>query len=595
MANAQERNLLSQLINGYIDRDTYEEKVAELRAAQETTVTENTETSLGEAASDFKYTVAGQGYLTLEAIEAEKRQKLVDSLENNNGVIDVGDAREAERVAQEKIDYMLSLEYLEDIENSRINKLIEETEATEGMPNIDNFEAARLTKETLIQAVETAQQTITERQEGTTPQQEEEIVIEEEEDDPEGPPLPVDPVVENKYGRLGGQIWNVDGQKYVAFDIPNTGLSLAYTATDEQLNNFFTVDMPDEQSIDTTSDTWSKTFQTGNIVEVDIANMEALGVDDSPGGFFEQIAGNFEKVKAVRPWMEDDEMYTLWLESIVENREIADFEWEGTEWWQTHSQEERNWLLLSQDKDISKLPADAEQLLRNNRIKARETLRQNGVTNADQVTFNGETLTEWFGSKLTTGTWTELQWLNQAKALGDPLSGIVREDSLTNWLEGSDSQPTETQAGYATAKALTEEWLGPLYGTFEQADIDKYAGMIRNAESQEVGVQQVRDSLKNIRKVLFNTDIYDEELTYEEIAQPWRNFSFQLLGERVDEKSTEWLEVLNANDQEKANQILTTVGLNNNNQTIMEKVTDDIGGFLGVGPQSRGIVRGQPT
>jgi len=288
-------------------------------------------------------------------------------------------------------------------------------------------------------------------------------------------------------------------------------------------------------------------------------------------------------------------MYTLWLESIVENREIADFEWEGTEWWQTHSQEERNWLLLSQDKDISKLPADAEQLLRNNRIKARETLRQNGVTNADQVTFNGETLTEWFGSKLTTGTWTELQWLNQAKALGDPLSGIVREDSLTNWLEGSDSQPTETQAGYATAKALTEEWLGPLYGTFEQADIDKYAGMIRNAESQEVGVQQVRDSLKNIRKVLFNTDIYDEELTYEEIAQPWRNFSFQLLGERVDEKSTEWLEVLNANDQEKANQILTTVGLNNNNQTIMEKVTDDIGGFLGVGPQSRGIVRGQPT
>lgn len=595
MANAQERNLLSQLINGYIDRDTYEEKVAELRAAQETTVTENTETSLGEAASDFKYTVAGQGYLTLEAIEAEKRQKLVDSLENNNGVIDVGDAREAERVAQEKIDYMLSPEYLEDIENSRINKLIEETEATEGMPNIDNFEAARLTKETLIQAVETAQQTITERQEGTTPQQEEEIVIEEEEDDPEGPPLPVDPVVENKYGRLGGQIWNVDGQKYVAFDIPNTGLSLAYTATDEQLNNFFTVDMPDEQSIDTTSDTWSKTFQTGNIVEVDIANMEALGVDDSPGGFFEQIAGNFEKVKAVRPWMEDDEMYTLWLESIVENREIADFEWEGTEWWQTHSQEERNWLLLSQDKDISKLPADAEQLLRNNRIKARETLRQNGVTNADQVTFNGETLTEWFGSKLTTGTWTELQWLNQAKALGDPLSGIVREDSLTNWLEGSDSQPTETQAGYATAKALTEEWLGPLYGTFEQADIDKYAGMIRNAESQEVGVQQVRDSLKNIRKVLFNTDIYDEELTYEEIAQPWRNFSFQLLGERVDEKSTEWLEVLNANDQEKANQILTTVGLNNNNQTIMEKVTDDIGGFLGVGPQSRGIVRGQPT
>ena len=366
---------------------------------------------------------------------------------------------------------------------------------------------------------------------------------------------------------------------------------MAYTATDEQINNFFTVDKPQEQTIDLNSEKWNSTFQSGNIVEVDVDNMEASGI----GGFFEQIASNFDKVKEVRPWMEDDEMYSLWLESIVENREIADFEWEGTEWWQTHTQEERNWLLLSQDKDLSKLPADAEALLKNNRIKARETLRQNGVSNPDQVTFNGETLTQWFGNKLTTGTWTELTWLNQAKALGDPLSGIQREDALTSWLEGSEAQPTETQAGYATAQALTEEWLGPLYGTFEQADIDKYAGIIRNAESPEVGAQQVRDSLKNIRKVLFSTDVYDENLTYEEIAQPWRNFSFQLLGERVDEKSTDWIEVLNANDQAKATQVLTTHGLNNGNKTIMDKVTDDVGSFLGTGPQTRGIVRGQGT
>ena len=597
MANAQERNLLNQLINGYIDKDTYESEVAKLRPV-ETTPEE-------VAQNPFKYTVPGQGYLTLEAIEQEQRDKLVTSLEQNDGVIDVSDARKAQAEAKQKIDYLVSDEYQEDLENYRMDQLKEETTETEGMPRIDKFKAINATNETLEQAAEEAKETINLRATGTVPLpntggdilgDEEETETEETETEETETEETETVVVETEvddplFGRLGGQIWNVGGQKYVAFDIPQTGLFMAYTATDEQINNFFTVDKPQEQTIDLNSEKWNSTFQSGNIVEVDVDNMEASGV----GGFFEQIASNFDKVKEVRPWMEDDEMYSLWLESIVENREIADFEWEGTEWWQTHTQEERNWLLLSQDKDLSKLPADAEALLKNNRIKARETLRQNGVSNPDQVTFNGETLTQWFGNKLTTGIWTELTWLNQAKALGDPLSGIQREDALTSWLEGSEAQPTETQAGYATAQALTEEWLGPLYGTFEQADIDKYAGIIRNAESPEVGAQQVRDSLKNIRKVLFSTDVYDENLTYEEIAQPWRNFSFQLLGERVDEKSTDWIEVLNANDQAKATQVLTTHGLNNGNKTIMDKVTDDVGSFLGTGPQTRGIVRGQGT
>ena len=596
MANAQERNLLVQLINGLIDKDTYESEVAKLRPV-ETTPEE-------VAQNPFKYTVPGQGYLTLEAIEQEQRDKLVTSLEQNDGVIDVSDARKAQSEAKQKIDYLVSDDYQEDLENYKMDQLKKETTDTEGMPRIDQFRAINATNETLKEAAEVAKATIEQRATGTVPETTAPVTTSGDEEVPppgdEGPP-PGDPVpppvvvteekVSSLFGRLGGQIWNVGGQKYVAFDIPQTGLSMAYTATDEQINNFFTVDKPQEQTIDLNSEKWNSTFQSGNIVEVDVDNMEASGI----GGFFEQIASNFDKVKEVRPWMEDDEMYSLWLESIVENREIADFEWEGTEWWQTHTQEERSWLLLSQDKDLSKLPADAEALLKNNRIKARETLRQNGVSNPDQVTFNGETLTQWFGNKLTTGTWTELTWLNQAKALGDPLSGIQREDALTSWLEGSEAQPTETQAGYATAQALTEEWLGPLYGTFEQADIDKYAGIIRNAESPEVGAQQVRDSLKNIRKVLFSTDVYDENLTYEEIAQPWRNFSFQLLGERVDEKSTDWIEVLNANDQAKATQVLTTHGLNNGNKTIMDKVTDDVGSFLGTGPQTRGIVRGQGT
>jgi len=592
MANAQERSLLQQLINGQIDRDTYEREVSKIRQAE---VVEEA------SKSNIKFTIPGGGPLTLEAIEQEQRDKLKKSIEDT-GNIDISVARAAQATAQQKKDYLLSDEYLEDIEQDRLDALKKEAVNTEGMLNVERSKAINNTANLLKSEVSKAQKTIEQRQETTTPTTPtttttstttESTNIED--------PVIEDSVVEETvvveddplFGRLGGQIWNVGGQKYIAFDIPRTGLSMAYTATDEQIDNFFTVDKPQEQTIDADSDKWSKSFQAGNIVEVDVVNMEASGV----GGFFEQVASNFDKVKAVRPWMEDDEMYSLWLESVVENRDIADFEWEGTNWWQTHSQEERNWLLLSQGKDLSKLPADAEQLLQNNRIKARETLRQNGVTNPDQVTYNGETLTEWFGNKLTTGTWTELQWLNQAKGLGDPMSGIAREEALTSWLEGSAAQPTATQAGVAAARALTLEYLGPLYGEFE--DVSKYAGMIRNAESEEVGRQMVIDDLKNVRKVLFSTDTYDENLTYEQIAQPWRNFSFQLLGGRVDETSSDWIDVLNANNQEEATKILTTVGLNEGNKTVMDKVTDDIGSFLGTArgttSQVRGIVRGQPT
>ena len=592
MATAQERSLLQQLINGQIDKDTYEREVAKIREPEPTPQTTQT------TPSRFKYTVPGQGYLTLPAIEQEYRDKLKESA-SDTGDIDIGVARAAQNTAKIKTDYMLSDEYQDDIEQDRLDKIKKNAEETGGMLNVDVMRGIQNTTTILKKAVTDAKTTLDNRKKDTssegTPTEGDPIPGDPPPEDPppeDPPPTVVTPVVEEDdslFGRLGGQIWNVDGQKYIAFDIPRTGLSMAYTATEEQIDNFFTVDKPQEQTIDSNSDKWSKSFQSGNIVEVDVVNMEASGV----GGFFEQIASNFDKVKAVRPWMEDDEMYSLWLESVVENRDIADFEWEGTNWWQTHSQEERNWLLLSQGKDLTKLPADAEALLSNNRIKARETLRQNGVTNPDQVTFNGESLTEWFGNKLTTGTWTELQWLNQAKGLGDPMSGIAKEDSLASWLEGSATQPSATQAGVATAQALALEYLGPLYGQYE--DVSKYAGMIRNAESEQIGRQMVIDDLKNVRKVLFSTDTYDENLTYEQIAQPWRNFSFQLLGGRVDETSSDWIDVLNANSQEEATKILTTVGLNEGNKNVMDKVTDDIGSFLGVGSQSRGVVRGQGT
>ena len=396
-------------------------------------------------------------------------------------------------------------------------------------------------------------------------------------------------VTTNFDGRMGSQIWqDSTGQKYIAFGIPGTNMFIRYKASDDDLAGFFTTGMPDVRTISEDAEDWNNSLWLGNYIEIgtDIIKGESNPLDS--------LVDNFAKIKKVQPWMEDDELYSLYLEGIVEERDIADYEWQGTEWWQTHTKEQRDWLLTSQGKGIGALPADAQALLDNNKIKAKQLLNQYGVTNAEEVVnADGDTLVDFFATQLTTGAWTELNWINQAKGLGDPLAGIERDNQLVGWLENMDETMTvaETQAGYATAQALAQKWLGPNFANFEESNLAEYAGIIRNAESQEIGIAAVEEKLKNIRKALFSTDMYEENLTYEDIASPWRNYSFQFLGQRMDETSSEWIDVLKANDQEKINTILLEYGLNNDVQTMFDRVTDGI--VKGITPQA--VVRGLPT
>jgi len=390
-------------------------------------------------------------------------------------------------------------------------------------------------------------------------------------------------------GRMGSQIWqDSTGQKYLAFSIPGTNMFIRYKASDDDLAGFFTTGMPDIRNINEDAEDWNNSLWLGNYVEID--DDIKLGISNPLNGLID----NFAKVKKVQPWMEDDELYSLYLESIVEDRDIEDYEWQGTEWWQTHTKEQRDWLLLSQGKGIGALPADAQALLDNNRVRSAQLLKQYGVTNGEQiVNADGDTLIDFFATQLSTGAWTEISWVSQAQGLGDSLAGIERDVDLVNWLENIDEgmTVTETQAGYAQAKALAQKWLGPSFANFEDANLAEYAGIIRNAESTEVGIAAVEEKLKNIRKALFSTDMYEENLTYEDIASPWRNYSFQFLGQRMDETSSDWINVLKANDQEKINSILLEYGLNNDVETVFDKVTDGI--VSGITPQA--VVRGIPT
>ena len=83
-----------------------------------------------------------------------------------------------------------------------------------------------------------------------------------------------------------------------------------------------------------------------------------------------------------------------------------------------------------------------------------------------------------------------------------------------------------------------------MYGKLDSGTQAELAKLYRNAESEEVGNELLNNRFKEIRKTIFPTSVYDENLTYEDIATPWRNFTFNKLGERMSETSPVFYEIL---------------------------------------------------
>ena len=203
-------------------------------------------------------------------------------------------------------------------------------------------------------------------------------------------------------------------------------------------------------------------------------------------------------------------------------------------------------------------------------------MKDAGISNVDMIKdANGTTLSEFFGDMITFGDFTDALALEQVEALSDRTSGIQVDERITNWLSGKGTVQ-QTKEGYAAVQTLAERWLGPAYGKLDEATLAHYASLIRNAESDEVGQFEVGEKLKAARKALFSTDMYDETLTYDDIATPWRNWSFNYLGERMNETSDSFMQILQANSQEDAQSIATVYGLNTDNETIYDKVTNDL-------------------
>lgn len=109
-----------------------------------------------------------------------------------------------------------------------------------------------------------------------------------------------------------------------------------------------------------------------------------------------------EKEAKIRPWLKDEEMVELLAEATLEGRTVTDAEWQSTDWWRSHTQAQRDWLLLAQSDSFnfsSNLPADAISKIDNDKLFIKNLMEQSGISNPPKelVAWVGENLLQVIG------------------------------------------------------------------------------------------------------------------------------------------------------------------------------------------------------
>lgn len=288
---------------------------------------------------------------------------------------------------------------------------------------------------------------------------------------------------------------------------------------------------------------------------------------------FEKWKRDIDAAAVVQPWLKDPEVLQVYFNAYAEGRTPESWELAQTSWYQTHSKTERQWLSL-----FSADPKTAKQLMEDQRGLIKSYGTQYGLS---------EGLTNWIADQMTTGKWSEQKTRQQITALIDPYSGIKKDAGMIDFLQTQNFQTPRYIRKYEDeVKDIIYDGLGPAFAKgFTSKDIAKWAGEFRNdPDNARVRLNEYIDYQM---KVVFG-DKYPPGYTYSQIAQPWKNYTYGILGGYMDERDPAWIEILQKNDSVEASKIAKKYGL----EKGFKKVLNDFEGSM---VQNMGLQRIRTT
>ncbi len=361
-----------------------------------------------------------------------------------------------------------------------------------------------------------------------------------------------------RYTGLPGkpEIWLKNNVWYAVYFIPGTDppIPILYSIpTYEDVKSFFGGKTPvADRKLDNAT-----MIATGGILMGTTDNIPEE--DGDPwAGFLERM----DRAAETQPWLADPEVFALHAAAWLEGREVEKWELEGTSWWQTQNERQRDWAWT-----IMRDPEEAKTRMEDRLAGVTQTLAELGIVLDSKVV-------DYIAQQIEQGHWSETKGMQQIQAVaGGQYSSYELDVGLAEVIGGANVA-TSTM-GTQNVIDLYLEWLGPAMGQVSESEAARWATKIR--ELGDVAREQLVAQLKQSRLALF-PEYTDESMTYRQIAAPWKNFASNIWGQTVDESSDMFLQILRANDANEAGAILRREGLDQEiGQVTQDMETDALG------------------
>ena len=344
-------------------------------------------------------------------------------------------------------------------------------------------------------------------------------------------------------------LWDVGGSFYIVYEVPGSQGELyegnpIYMAYELKDNDLFSAGLLSQgETAPQPNATMDQAFFDSIAIVTGNTDQLSAEIDNPFASFVETITEQSQ----VAPWITDPEMLSLIAEAAVEGRTVSDAEWQTTNWYRTHSESEREWLRTYYED-----PSTAAQSITDGQIAIANALQASGVSNAP------EALVNWLADKFVTGQWTQNYTTEQISLFADPYATGKRDTDFESYLTSTAITGVDrTSQREAEVRELYAQYLGPVLGKVTDSEAAELAGRLRNDPDFK---DQLIAGLKQSRLAAFS-NYTNPELTYEDIARPWRNLTASIWGQSADETQGWWQEMVKTNDFAKAEEILRTKGL----------------------------------
>jgi hypothetical protein len=221
---------------------------------------------------------------------------------------------------------------------------------------------------------------------------------------------------------------------------------------------------------------------------------------------------------------------------------------ESTDWWQEKTNAEREWLWLS-----VRNPTEAARFKEDNYLTTYAAFVDLGM---EEIS---DELVTYMSNQFTQGLWSTTFLKKQIELLFTPgQEGL--DEGLATFLSTEQIDLGDPALSVSDVRAQWSKWLGPAYPPSD-TQIQDWAAKLRTGG--EGARDQLTEHLRAQRLAMF-PGYENPDLTYDDIASPWRGFMTAAWGQTPDETDETFQQVIRLNDTNEAGKLLRREGINQN-------------------------------